>query len=139
MCRDDVIFKVNFIVPSSIVVNFTVLFVIRFRARNFKVLSDGAKIHVQRYFTDVCVQNDILHIDIDDFFNIINDDMLNVKDETLVWKCCLRWIDFDKNNRKKFITKLMTGIRLGLLEPKVNVIVFKSLLFGFNFIFFHLI
>lgn len=75
---------------------------------------------VLRNFETIALNNDeILKIDIEDFWTIINDDMLNVKNEEYVWKCCLRWIDFDPVKRKGHIAKLLSGVRLGLLNIRV--------------------
>lgn len=58
----------------------------------------------------------------EDFFDIVNDELLNVKDEQSVWECCIRWIDFDPKNRTKHLTKLMRGVRLGLLTNSVGIL-----------------
>lgn len=62
---------------------------------------------------------EILKIGLNDFYDIISDDMLNTKDEEPVWQCCIRWIDYDPINRSQYITKLLRGVRLGLLNTKV--------------------
>lgn len=81
---------------------------------------------VFRNFETIAMVNEtIVEIDIDDLFAIINDDMLNVKDEEFVWECCLRWIDFDPEKRKQYLEKLLTGTRMGLL--KFQVIFLKNI------------
>lgn len=79
---------------------------------------------VLRHFIDVSHQSkEILEIDLNDFFEIINDDMLNTKDEGPVWECCLRWVDHNVEERQAYITKLLRGIRLGLLDRRVSYLV----------------
>lgn len=59
---------------------------------------------------------ELLHIPMEELFVVLNDDMLNVKDEYLVWECILRWIAFDPDTRKFQLPKLLTSIRLGCLH-----------------------
>lgn len=68
--------------------------------------------------------NELMELSVDNFFNLINDEMLNVKDEAIVWQCCLRWIDHDVDNRKQHVSKLLRGIRLGLMNTKVFTLIF---------------
>lgn len=65
---------------------------------------------------------ELLELTMEDFFEIVNDELLNVKDEQSVWECCIRWIDFDPENRTKHLTKLMRGVRLGLLTNSVSIL-----------------
>lgn len=77
--------------------------------------------YVLRHFVEVAEQSEeIVRIGLDDFYDIISDDMLNTKDEEPVWECCLRWIDFDPETRKPEVTHLLRGIRLGLLPTPVG-------------------
>lgn len=74
-------------------------------------------------FLQVVSRSDqLLQLNIDDFHNIINDEMLNVRDEEPVWESCLRWINHDVGNRKQYIKRLMEAVRLGLLNTSVIII-----------------
>lgn len=53
--------------------------------------------------------------------------MLNTKDEEPVWDCCLKWIEYDSKNRLKYLTKLMRGVRLGLLNTRVSQLKFNNI------------
>lgn len=87
-------------------------------------LQTKTKMYVLRNFNKISViSRELLELSIDEFYDIISDDMLNVKDEELVWDCCLRWIDFDKNNRLEFVRRLLDGTRLGLLHMSVSLII----------------
>lgn len=93
----------------------------KYRARNCNDLYEKSKTFVLRHFTELAYQSqEILDMSLNDFFEIINDDMLNTKDEGPVWECCLRWINHNVTERRPYITKLMRGIRLGLLDTWVN-------------------
>ncbi|XP_055907678.1 kelch-like protein 10 isoform X2 [Eupeodes corollae] len=92
------------------------------RFANFRFCDDlykKARTFLLRHFTQVAARNeDILKIGLDDFLDIITDDMLNTRDEELVWKLCIKWIDYDVNDRQKHLPQLMQGVRLGLMTPK---------------------
>ena len=79
-----------------------------------------ARNYLLRFFIDVAAKNsDILEIGLKDFYDIISDDELNTREEDHVWKLCIKWIDFDPENRKQYVAQLMQGVRLGLMTPKV--------------------
>lgn len=79
------------------------------------------KAYVLRHFNEIATKSqEILQISFEIFFEIIKDDMLNVKDEEPVWECCLRWVDYDVDYRKQFVPKLLSGCRLGLMNLHVN-------------------
>jgi hypothetical protein len=102
--------------------------------------------YILEHFVHVAVDNKhLLELNIDDFFGIINDEMLNVKvwekfeensnenfhvflirfqDEYVVWECILRWIDYCPDERLGYLTKLMRACRLGLLSNTVSTLKF---------------
>lgn len=90
----------------------------------FRFLDDlytTARNYLLRYFIDVATRNrDILDMNIKDFYDIISDDELNTREEDHVWKLCIKWIDQDPDNRKQHVARLMQGVRLGLMTPKVR-------------------
>lgn len=63
---------------------------------------------------------EIVKLNIDEFFDIVNDELLNVKDEECVWECCIRWIEYDPCNRQSYVTRLLKAVRLGLLNTNVR-------------------
>lgn len=92
------------------------------RARSCDKLYSAARKFVLRQFVEVARHSlEILAIEVDEFYDIISDDMLNTKDEEPVWECCIRWIDHDPPLRAMYVTKLMQGIRLGLLPTGVSL------------------
>lgn len=90
---------------------------------------------VLRNFTDIALNSaELLDLPFDQFYEIISDDMLNSKDEEPVWECCLSWIDSDPNGRREYVWRLLEGVRLGLMNSKVEI-------FGPNFLspfFYHI-
>lgn len=89
----------------------------------FRFLDDlyaKARNYLLRYFIEVAAKNkDILEMGLKDFYDIISDDELNTREEDHVWKLCIKWIDYDPENRKQYVAQLMQGVRLGLMTPKV--------------------
>lgn len=66
---------------------------------------------------------DILSLSCDDLVDIIMDDSLNSKSEEPVWELCLRWIEFDEENRKQHVPRLLENVRLGLMKQDVRHII----------------
>lgn len=84
--------------------------------------------YILRNFNDIAVQSDeLLNLSIQEFCDIINDDILNVKDEEKVWECCIRWIEHDRKNRVQFVSQLLSCIRLGLMNMDVSIVFQKIL------------
>lgn len=84
-----------------------------------------ARNYTLRYFTEVAYRNiDILDMSAEDFYSIISDDELNTREEDHVWKLCVKWIDRNPESRKRHVAHLMTGVRLGLMTPKVGTHIF---------------
>lgn len=80
-----------------------------------------AKRYILRNFVEIVAKNEhIWKLPFDIFYEIINDDRLNVKAEEPVWECCLRWIDADVESRKFHTAELLQAIRLGLMGLNVS-------------------
>ncbi|CRL02759.1 CLUMA_CG015753, isoform A, partial [Clunio marinus] len=93
-----------------------VLFWLMSRYRSIPRLMEKSRGYIVENFIHVAVDcKDLLELDIDDFYGIVNDEMLNVKEENVVWECVLRWINYQPEKRKQYLCKLMQAIRLGLL------------------------
>ncbi|XP_061402054.1 kelch-like protein 10 [Musca vetustissima] len=89
------------------------------RFRFFNDLYAKARNYLLRHFIEVASKNrDLLQMNLKDFYDVINDDELNTREEDNVWKLCIKWIDHDPENRKQHVAQLMQGVRLGLMTPK---------------------
>ncbi|XP_021923145.1 kelch-like protein 10 [Zootermopsis nevadensis] len=83
-------------------------------------LETTARQFVLCHFVQVSQQSkELLELPLEDLQAIIEADELVVEDEKFVWKCILRWINHDPNNRKGHIAGLLKGVRLGLLDTKI--------------------
>jgi kelch-like protein 10 len=73
-------------------------------------------------FQEVATKSsEYLQMNIDELCEILSSDELNVRTEELVFGAILRWIDFDPDNRKEYIGRLLRTVRLGLLTTKFFV------------------
>jgi hypothetical protein len=61
----------------------------------------------------------LLELPVEELAAILRDEQLNVSNEEDVWRCALRWIDSDTDNRKVHVPDLMKTVRLGLLDKNV--------------------
>lgn len=92
-------------------------------------LEDDARFYILVNFLEVSLKSQqFFELDVNDLFSILNDDLLNAKDEQTVWECVVKWIDVDPEKRKHHVIKLLSGIRLGLLHTTVSTkrILYKS-------------
>lgn len=71
---------------------------------------------VLKHFPQVAQTDYMLTVSADEIYDIITDDMLNVKNEEVVWRCCLRWIGHNISDRMKCAPMLIRGVRIGLLD-----------------------
>lgn len=78
--------------------------------------------YLLRNFEEIALKSEeLIHMSAEELHTILNDDLLNVKDECLVWECILRWIEHDREARKVQIPKLLSSIRLGCLNATVSL------------------
>ncbi|XP_021927990.1 kelch-like protein 10 [Zootermopsis nevadensis] len=85
----------------------------------FADLETHAHRFVLHNFMQVSLKSkELLELPVEELQAIIESEELNVKDETFVWECILRWINHDPDNRKGHIAGLLKGVRLGLLGAK---------------------
>lgn len=53
-----------------------------------------------------------------DIDNILSSDKLNVSSEVEVFEAVMEWINHDKENRKQYLSKLVSKIKLPLINPR---------------------
>lgn len=74
-----------------------------------------------RNFEEVAAKSDeLLDISIDELYQIMNNDLLNIKDEALAWEGILRWIKYNAEQRIQHVPLLLTTVRLGILQFQVS-------------------
>ncbi|KAL1443536.1 hypothetical protein MTO96_045971 [Rhipicephalus appendiculatus] len=73
--------------------------------------------YLMQNFIEVSERSEeLLHLEIDEVESIMSDENLNVIKEETVWKAAIRWIDFDRDNRKQYISRLFKCVRTGLVD-----------------------
>ncbi|XP_001845460.2 kelch-like protein 10 [Culex quinquefasciatus] len=75
--------------------------------------------YIMRHFVEISRRcADLMNLELDDLYELLSDETLNVKDEEMVWQCCVRWIKHDPGSRAQHVAKLMKAVRLGLLRTQ---------------------
>ncbi|XP_037046810.1 kelch-like protein 10 isoform X2 [Bradysia coprophila] len=78
-----------------------------------------SKLYLLRNFEEVATKSDeIVDISLSDLQEILQDDLLNIKDECIAWECAVRWIKYDPEERKQHVPLLLQTVRLGILQTE---------------------
>ncbi|KAH7962662.1 hypothetical protein HPB52_017352 [Rhipicephalus sanguineus] len=84
---------------------------------NCSDLSTTAYNYLMQNFIEVSERSEeVLHLEVDEVEAMMLDENLNVIKEETVWKAVIRWIDFDRDNRKQYISRLFKCVRTGLVD-----------------------
>lgn len=62
---------------------------------------------------------------------LLASDDLNIQNEEIIYSALIMWINHDISNRKKYLAKLMSHIRLPLMSPTVKK---QLIIFGHSMI-----
>lgn len=91
------------------------------RARGPTGIYKAAKLFILADFVEIVAlkRDEIMQLTFEQFHELIIDDLLNVKNEELVWTYCLDWMNQDLTARKPHLIQLMTACRLALLNAQV--------------------
>ncbi|XP_054262535.1 kelch-like protein 10 isoform X2 [Macrosteles quadrilineatus] len=92
---------------------------IRTFARNHFIddLEKDAQMFLHKNFPQVAESSqEILSLPLDELVPILDSDLLNVRNENIVWKLVIRWVDHDKDSRIPHLVALLKCIRLGLMD-----------------------
>jgi hypothetical protein len=109
------IFSVSMHYRLTVFINMSFAFCSRFYFSS--QLESDARCYLMSHFVKVRQQSEeLLELPVEELHAIVGADELNVKNESIVWECVLRWIDHDTDNRKGHIVDLLKNIRLGLLD-----------------------
>lgn len=85
-------------------------------------LEERAHRFIMKKFPQIATKNDeYLDLELDEVVKMIASDELNVRNEEICFTAILRWIDHDAENRKQHIAKLLSAVRLGLLDANFFV------------------
>lgn len=74
--------------------------------------------YILKNFKKVVARSEFLCLSVDDVLKIIESDGLNVKHESTVFEAILRWISHAPEERMKYFSKLLSNVRLALMNPE---------------------
>ena len=80
-------------------------------------LQQKAKKFTLCYFSEVCQQDEFLHLSQDKLIEFISDDELNVDNEEIVFNAVMQWLNEDFDTHSKDFHKVLQYVRLPLLSP----------------------
>lgn len=78
-------------------------------------LSEQAMRYVCWYFDDIQKEEEFLHLPVEDLKRVLSHDCLKAPTEELVLEALLKWLAFDYEYRKQFVTDLIPHIRFPLM------------------------
>lgn len=76
------------------------------------------------HFMEVMKNQEFLLLSADDVAKLLESDDLNIPDEEIVFQALMSWLQYDLDNRRKDVGRLLGLVRLPLLSPVVSL--FKS-------------
>lgn len=82
----------------------------------------------------VKVSTEFLDLSVDEFKSIIEKDELNVKQEDVVFDAILKWIAHDPDNRKQYISVLLSKVSAAVVPPILPPYVALEMLARFSFL-----
>lgn len=89
--------------------------------------------YTSQHFMQVIKNQEFLQLTTDQLANLLESDDLNVPSEQHIFHALMSWIRFEPN-REKQIAKLLSLVKLPLLEPAVSFIKLKAALDRFVFL-----
>jgi len=80
-------------------------------------LTKEAQNYLLKHFAQVAeTSREILSLPVEELVPILTSDSLNVRNEDIVWRLVLRWIEHEPESRLPYLVHLLKCIRLGLME-----------------------
>ncbi|XP_071181603.1 kelch-like protein 21 isoform X1 [Mytilus galloprovincialis] len=79
-------------------------------------LEEEAYKHALENFSVVTEQVEFLELTVDSLIRYVSSDWIDVRTEEIVYDAVIKWIEFDVDERKKYITQLLENIRLPVID-----------------------
>ncbi|XP_039626957.1 kelch repeat and BTB domain-containing protein 12 isoform X1 [Polypterus senegalus] len=80
-------------------------------------MSHQAKKYLYQHFAEVCLQDEILEIEVHQLLSLISSDDLNVSREESILDLVLRWVNYSRDTRSYHLPQLLRQVRLILVNP----------------------
>ena len=78
-------------------------------------LEDNAKKYALENFSSLVQYDEFLHLPVEKVIEFVSSDLIEVRDEETVFDAVIRWIKFDKEDRKKYMYDLLQEVRLPVI------------------------
>ena len=86
----------------------------------FSCLVQMILLYLQENFVQVIQNQEYLLLPSDEVCRLLASDDLNVPDEETIFHALMMWTKHDNTNRKKYLAKLLSHIKLPLMSPQVG-------------------
>lgn len=74
--------------------------------------------HSFSIFSEIILKEEFYKLNKDQLIKIISKDHISVESEMVILKSVIRWINFDKENRIKYLSEVIRHVRLPLMEKE---------------------
>ncbi|XP_075061432.1 kelch-like ECH-associated protein 1A isoform X2 [Mixophyes fleayi] len=82
--------------------------------------------YINMHFSEVTKEEEFLNLTHCGILDLVRQESLNVLCETEVYNACLRWVQWDLNNREQYLTILLNAVHLYALPPKFLAVQLKQ-------------
>ena len=76
------------------------------------------KKHSFSIFSEIILKEEFYKLNKDQLIKIISKDHISVESEMVILKSVIRWMNFDKENRIKYLSEVIRHVRLPLMEKE---------------------
>ncbi|KAL3868768.1 hypothetical protein ACJMK2_041532 [Sinanodonta woodiana] len=81
-----------------------------------KQLQEDANKYVLENFSTVVKFDEFLELSVDRLLSYIGNDLIDVKNEETVYEAVMRWVRYDKEERKEHLCQLLQEVRLAVID-----------------------
>ncbi|XP_023017795.1 kelch like ECH associated protein 1 isoform X1 [Leptinotarsa decemlineata] len=81
-------------------------------------LCKKANQYIERYFSQICQEEEFLQLNSYQLVSLIMKDELNVQDEKEVYNAVLKWVRYDEESRQAKMEGILSGVRCQFLPPR---------------------
>ncbi|CAF3705559.1 unnamed protein product [Rotaria sordida] len=93
---------------------------------NSKLLYVTYEYLMQNFIKIIKINKSFFELSIEQLIELIANDDLNIRNEENLFDACIKWIDYDIEKRKSFITQLIHNLRLGLIPIQLFITKIKQ-------------
>lgn len=83
---------------------------------NCTKLQQGAHTYILENFSNVVEYDEFLELTLERLKQFISSDLIDVRNEEIVYEAVMRWVKFDVDERRSYLPELLNEVRLGVLD-----------------------